>query len=805
MTLPLLTETTHFSRDVLGRYLCNTWDEAMASTDSAARPDARPFDFIVVGGGSFGAVVAHSLFVKHPTNRILVLEAGLFVLPEHVQNLPMLGLNPPGPTRIADLRAIGQDEKPRAELWGLPWHSPVPFPGLAYCIGGRSIFFGGWSPQLLDAELRSWPAAVVADLKARYFAASAEQIGTDSTNDFIDGDLHRALRKQLFDGIQAGGVSGAIPLAELPLHLQGIPAGQRNLHKLEAPLAVQTRTRSGAFPFNKFSALPLLTKASRLAYQRSGGDDVKKRLMVVADCHVTRLVVEQGRVTQVQTQRGTVPVPAGGVVIVAAATIESTRLAQLSFAGIPNESLIGKNLLAHLRSNLTIRVPRAALGSLSPTAKELQASALFLKGRHVFGDGSVSHFHLQITAAGLDNLGTTDSEAELFKKIPDVDTFDAFRQTTDTHVIVTLRGIGEMEPRNPASFVRLDPEPDEYGVQRAFVAIEPSAKDRELWDAMDRGADDGALVFAGGHAYEVLKRQPDGSDQFVPVAAGVAARTVVPFAPPRRDGLGTTHHEAGPLWMGEDPTRSVTNEHGRFHHVANASALGPALFPTIGSPNPMLTGVALARRMADHFVTPQLYTPEAGFTALFDGVSTANWRMAGIGSFFGADGILEAVPGNEIGLLWCTAPTPPDFVLCLEWMRTREDDNSGVFVRFPDPNSKGYVNTAFVGVDFGFEVQIDEHGDSPIHRTGAIYDQAGQVLTQKPALPLGQWNEYEIRVQGQSYTVILNGDQVSAFTFAPGSDPAHPDRGLPSTVQQPRFVGLQAHTGRVLFRKIRIR
>ena len=63
--------------------------------------------------------------------------------------------------------------------------------------------------------------------------------------------------------------------------------------------------------------------------------------------------------------------------------------------------------------------------------------------------------------------------------------------------------------------------------------------------------------------------------------------------PPRPDGLGTTHHEAGTLWMGTDPTQSVTDHQGRFHHTDNLYAAGPALFPSIGSPNPMLTGIAL--------------------------------------------------------------------------------------------------------------------------------------------------------------------------------------------------------------------
>ena len=42
--------------------------------------------------------------------------------------------------------------------------------------------------------------------------------------------------------------------------------------------------------------------------------------------------------------------------------------------------------------------------------------------------------------------------------------------------------------------------------------------------------------------------------------------------------------------MGDDPGRSVTDGEGRFHGVEKAYAVGPALFPTIGSPNPMLTG-----------------------------------------------------------------------------------------------------------------------------------------------------------------------------------------------------------------------
>jgi choline dehydrogenase-like flavoprotein len=773
-------QTTDFTRDVLGRYICNGLDEALASANQSIRADARPFDMIVIGGGSFGSAFAQHVFSRDQrhSHRVLVLEAGPFIAPEHVQNLPLIGLAVPGPTSIKDLRDAGQDGKARAEVWGLPWHSNITFTGLAYTLGGRSLYWGGWAPQLLDAEMAAWPAAVVADLDNLYFRDAAEQTGVTQTNDFIRGKMHESLRKRLFDGINAAQITEAIPLAELSLHLDGIPANKKEISKLEAPLAVQaSEPRSGFFPFNKFSDLPLLIRAARTSYAESNGDDVKRRLMVVPNCHVTRLGTAGNRVVSVETNQGTIAVPPSGIVVLANGTIESARLA---LSSLPNpDGTIGRNLMVHLRSNLTIRIPRASFPELA--GLDLEESALFVKGRHTRADGSVGYFHLQITAAGLGALGT-DSEAELFKKIPDIDLIHTFKAADEKTIVVTIRGIGETERLNPKTHVTLDPEPDEYGMQRAFVSVsDPRAadgnpNDRELWDAMDAAALQVATVFAGGGPYETLGNQ--------------------------RDGLGTTHHETGTLWMGTDPTQSVTNTDTRFHHVENAYALGPALHPTIGSPNPMLTGVALARRLSDHLVPPAAAPAvEPGFSALFDGFRMDGWRIAGSGGFLIVDGALEAEPAGDLGLLWNTTPLPADFVLRLEWLRHRNDDNSGVFVRFPDPNSKGYNNTAWVGVNFGFEIQIDETAapdGAPWHRTGAIYNEQNQQFSLQPARPVGQWNSYEIQVQGQSYTVFLNGIQVTHFQ---NSDPS---RGQPTTPAAPSYFGLQAHTGRVAYRNIRI-
>lgn len=787
-------QNTDFSKDVLGRYVCNGLDEALRST--SGRPDARLFDIVIVGGGSFGGALAqHILYADRFANhRVLVLEAGPLFLAEHVQNLPNLGLAAPGPTTV-------DPGVPRAEVWGLPWRTDVPrgFPGLAYCIGGRSLFFGGWAPELLDAEMRPdrWPDPVKQDLAARYFAEAAQQIGVDETNDFIFGDMHRALRKLVFDGIAAGKVDRAIPLAELPDPPWHV--GPTSIEKLEAPLAVQGRPpRSGFFPLNKFSSVPLVIRAARQAWFESGADDVRKRLMVVPNCHVTRLETPltqgTGQVTVVHTSQGPIPLPPRGVVVLAVGTIESTRLALESFAGTLGYELIGTNLVGHMRSNYTFRLPRAAVGLPN---KDLQASALFVKCRTPKrADGSRSHFHLQITAAGLKGIGA-NSEAELFQKIPDIDTLDGFRLADEDSIVVTVRGVAELEPDNQGSRVTLAGEVDEFGMRRAFVSINPSANDGTTWDAMDTASDQVRQVLAA----------PAGSTDI--------ARN--------RDGLGTTHHEAGTLRMGTSPATSVTTPNARFHQVVNAYVAGPALLPSMGSPNPMLSGVALARRLAEHLVSPLAVPPLApGFRWLFDGTqaSLANWRQAGPGQFDydPNEQVITARPGGDIGLLYYAVKGFSDFTLRLQFRLDARTDNSGVFVRFRDPgrpappgpgDPRVAANPARLAVDTGFEIQIDELAQPDAadkHRTGAVYNvdvgpAAGQqVYARASALQPGEWNDYEIRVAGDSYTVLLNGCRTAAFTNTDAR------RGLPASRDASSgFLGLQTHTGAVAFRAVQIK
>src|SRR5690606_17703005 len=143
--------------------------------------------------------------------------------------------------------------------------------------------------------------------------------------------------------------------------------------------------RPGFFPLNKFSVVPLAIRALRAAQVASGGDDVKKRLMLVPQCHVTQLVTADGRVVEVRTNKGNVPVPPEGVVVLALGTIKITRLALRSFQATPGYEPIGRNVMAHLLAMLTVLIPREALPE--ELTHDLLASPQFVKGRDVHVDG----------------------------------------------------------------------------------------------------------------------------------------------------------------------------------------------------------------------------------------------------------------------------------------------------------------------------------------------------------------------------------------------------------------------------------
>lgn len=557
---PVNVQSTTFSIDALGRYLCSTWDEATGS-------GGAPFSAVVIGAGMYGAYCATKIFRRHPGKRILLLDAGRFLVSEHVQNLTRIGLNVP-----AAISPWSDPGVARELVWGIPWRGNVEFPGLAYCTGGKSIYWGGWCPRLTAGDLQGWPNATAQYLGAHYTDVESET-GVVPATDFISGDLLTVLQGEV------SAAAATVPNIETGIGVNGVQV---------APLAVQgSPPASGLFSFDKYSALPLLIEAVREDVANSGLSDANRRLFLVPLAHAIKLHAANGTLhtleVDVAGQRKYLQVAPQCAVILAATTIESTRLALHSFP----TALMGRNLMAHVRSDFTVRVRRSAL---PPLPGHVQTAAMLVRGAVPAG-----RFHLQVTAS----THVSGSDELLFRMIPDLDNLTAQLANDDPNwVTITFRAIGEMTgdrnsavPHTNASWMNLSPhEYDEYGVPRAYVHIQLGGTDFQVWQAMDQAAL--VLAKAVAKAPGNIEYLYDGGWKSQPFPLDR------PF-PEWHRGLGTTYHEAGTLWMGDAPASSVTNTIGRFHHISNAYACDQSVFPTVGSVNPVLTGLTLARRLAE--------------------------------------------------------------------------------------------------------------------------------------------------------------------------------------------------------------
>ncbi|MGH3355220.1 MAG: OmpL47-type beta-barrel domain-containing protein [Nocardioidaceae bacterium] len=206
----------------------------------------------------------------------------------------------------------------------------------------------------------------------------------------------------------------------------------------------------------------------------------------------------------------------------------------------------------------------------------------------------------------------------------------------------------------------------------------------------------------------------------------------------------------------------------------------------------------------------------SGYARIFDGSqeSFAQWEHVGDGGFhLNPDGTITSDPQPGLGMLWYPTHDYGDFSLKLQWRDDAPADgntNSGVFVRFPHVHQHPDEDRpAWVAIKYGHEIQILDRPDGDQYKSGSIYGFDRVDLTQANPTDKDTWNDYEIRVVDQHYSVYRNGELINEYlndpdaTFTPprADDPGGAGR------QHPRgYVGLQNHgtTDVITFRNIRV-
>ena len=330
------------------------------------------YDVIVIGSGIGGGVLADQL--SDLGVDVLVLEAGSYLFPSHVANLPRQ-------------HQVGKFDK---HVWGLFDEFKVQnynngpdsqyFGGQAFNLGGRSLFWGGLIPRMTSYELDMWPRNTI-----RWYL---EDAGYQRAEDLMNrssqppSTYHQRVKQAL--------------RSKLPEY-----------NHFDAPVAVQYANASlSTIPTGMFSTADLLME-SRL----TAGPQGNQLLTINLNHAVTRLLAENDKIIGVvaydlianreRTYRAK-------YVALAAGTIESAKIALLSGLQDPNGK-IGVGLTDHpiffthfaipadspfyetLTNSKVLSQHRSAATGAHPYNMILELGADFNQGRFVDDDILARH------------------------------------------------------------------------------------------------------------------------------------------------------------------------------------------------------------------------------------------------------------------------------------------------------------------------------------------------------------------------------------------------------------------------------
>ncbi|MCQ4213085.1 OmpL47-type beta-barrel domain-containing protein [Streptomyces longispororuber] len=207
-----------------------------------------------------------------------------------------------------------------------------------------------------------------------------------------------------------------------------------------------------------------------------------------------------------------------------------------------------------------------------------------------------------------------------------------------------------------------------------------------------------------------------------------------------------------------------------------------------------------------------------GYRKIMDGTQETfgKWEQVGGGKFLlSGDGAITSDPTvSGMGMLWLPTRKYGDFSLKLQW---RDDApgtgnaNGGVFVRFPWVHDNPEESRPeWVAIKYGHEIQVLDKPDGDMYKTGSIYGfdrvgLAGAGVTQK-----GTWNDYEVKVVDQHYSIYRNGVLINEFDNTGGQvfePPRGDDPGTDGRRYASGYIGLQVHstTDVISYRDIRVK
>ena len=507
-------QNTTFSIDALARNICNTWDEAVDS-------GGPPFTVIVVGSGAYGATWPPSW--RPPSGRPRAGAGGRTV--------------PGGRTRseTRQRRAERRLAYRAEQRSGCAARSRVGSALARQCrvsrarvlLRGKVAVLGRMVPPAHPRRPRGSGPPRRPRTSLSTTSTSSATPGWYPHTDFIHGDL--------LDVLSARSLAVAGLIANLDVALPG--GAVQN-----APIAVQGEGPvSGLFSFDKYSSMPDADRSDprrHRAIRRVG----RAAAAVPRASRTRRPPPRRTRACPHDRGRRGRPrkfLPSGR-------PASSSRPARSRRRGSRSSRfqrpLMGRNLMAHIRSDFTVRIRRSALAPIPDRGSDRRPAAARTRRRSAVPPTADSLDRARRVGRMLpDDPGYRPARPADREHRPRLDHRHAARDRGHDRRRGHARRLGRRRAGSTSARI----ESDEYGVPRAYVHLRDVGRRRRSCGRRWTRRRSSSLQRLAGRPGDI-EYLYDGGWQPQPFPLSR------PF-PPWHWGLGTTYHESGTLWMGETP------------------------------------------------------------------------------------------------------------------------------------------------------------------------------------------------------------------------------------------------------------
>ena len=148
------------------------------------------FDYVIIGSSFCALAFTTQALKKNPDAKILIIERGAYLHPDHYQNLPpAFKATVFNPSETFHWRTT-QKTNSGEYIKGL--HGAYSF------FGGRSSFWSGWCPEPTEAEMEGWPEELIKVVK-EYFPKAKKLLNVTAANQIFSDSTHH---KPIFGELQ---------------------------------------------------------------------------------------------------------------------------------------------------------------------------------------------------------------------------------------------------------------------------------------------------------------------------------------------------------------------------------------------------------------------------------------------------------------------------------------------------------------------------------------------------------------------------------------------------------------------------